>query len=181
VTSATCASTLSESSGCDRLPSSNGTSARGTGELGGMAVVWGAYLENQNPPPDQCACWIPVAPGAPSNLAKMRRFGSRKTNRYQSLTSSVLNPRSPEVWRKTAGETELRVSAGASQSGGLRAKARVYWGFLRARKAAEKVGSGQIGGGRRTGIQHSPAGASFDLTSGPRVIGIPAPRFPPGG
>ena len=36
------------------------------------------------------------------------------------------------------------------QSGGLRAKARVYWGFLRAHKRAENVGRGQTGGGRAT-------------------------------
>src|SRR6202043_1525215 len=57
------------------------------------------------------------------------RFASRKPDQYQSLTISVLNPPSPEVWRKTAGEREFGVSAGASQSGGLCAKARVYWGF----------------------------------------------------
>jgi hypothetical protein len=36
---------------------------------------------------------------------------------------------SPEVWRKPAGENEFWVSAGASQSGGLCAKARVFWDF----------------------------------------------------
>ena len=53
--------------------------------------------------------------------AKVRRFGS-KTTQIQRVTSSVLNPRSREVWRQTAGENEFRVSAGASQCGGLRVK-----------------------------------------------------------
>ena len=40
----------------------------------------------------------------------------------QSLTKSVLNPGSPEVWRQTAGEREFRVAAGVSKCGGFRAK-----------------------------------------------------------
>jgi hypothetical protein len=55
-------------------------------------------------------------------LRKLRRLYSRKTIQYQWLTSSVLNPRSREVWRQTAGETEFRVSPDESQSGGLFAK-----------------------------------------------------------
>ncbi len=35
-----------------------------------------------------------------------------------------------------AGEKEFWVSAGASQSGGLRVKARVYWGFFAASQAS---------------------------------------------
>jgi hypothetical protein len=42
---------------------------------------------------------------------------------------SVLNPRRREVWRQTAGERQFRVSAGAPQSGGFRAK-RVGIGLL---------------------------------------------------
>jgi hypothetical protein len=38
--------------------------------------------------------------------AKVRRFASRKAIHNQSLTSSVLNPRSRELWRQTAGETD---------------------------------------------------------------------------
>jgi hypothetical protein len=85
------------------------------------------YLDNRKPLHDQRPCSIPVAPAAARYLVKVQRFGSRKLAHYQSLISSVLNPQSPEVWRKTAGEKEFWVSAGASQSGGLRAKARVYW------------------------------------------------------
>jgi hypothetical protein len=79
------------------------------------------------------------------------------------LISSVLNPQSPEVWRKTAGEKEFWVSAGASQSGGLCAKARVYWGFLRACKATEDFGRGRVGGGRGAGFQ--PSLAELQATS----------------
>jgi hypothetical protein len=50
-----------------------------------------------------------------------------------------------------------RFRSGASQSGGLCAKARVYWEFLRACKATEKFGRGRGGGGRGTGIQRSLA------------------------
>jgi hypothetical protein len=95
---------------------------------------------------------------------KVRRFASRKMTQYQSVTSSVLNPCSPEVWRKTAGEKKFWVSAGAWQSGGLRAKVRVYWGFLQARKPEEIVGRGQTGGARGTEIQHSPMAGMPQLT-----------------
>jgi hypothetical protein len=56
-------------------------------------------------------------------LRKVRRFGRPKTTQYQLLTSSVLNPRSPELWRKTATERKFDYFIGASQSGGLRANA----------------------------------------------------------
>jgi hypothetical protein len=55
-------------------------------------------------------------------LRKVRRLGLRRTTQYQQLTSSVLKPGSPEVWRKTAEENEFWVSAGTSRSGGLRTK-----------------------------------------------------------
>ena len=75
---------------------------------------------------------------------------------YHFLTSSVLNPRSPELWRRMAREKELWASAGLSQCGGLRAKGHVYWGFLWSRKSAENVERGRAGGGSGTGIQRSP-------------------------
>ena len=79
----------------------------------------------------------------------------------------------PEVWRKTGGEREFRVSAGASQSGGFLAKAGVYWGFLRARNAAAKVGRGRTGGagGIRT-LDTVSASRFFDNKL--RVFGAPA-------
>lgn len=46
----------------------------------------------------------------------MRRLASRKTIQNQSLTSSVLNPRSREVWRQTGREREFRTSASVAQS-----------------------------------------------------------------
>jgi hypothetical protein len=48
-----------------------------------------------------------------------------------------------------AREKELWASAGLSQCGGLRAKGRVYWGFLWSRKSAENVERGRAGGGER--------------------------------
>jgi hypothetical protein len=86
-------------------------------------------LDTRKPLHDQRPGWIPVAPAVARYLAKVRRFASPKAIQNQSLTSSVLNPHSPEVWRKTAGENEFWASADASQSGGLCAKARVYWDF----------------------------------------------------
>ena len=47
----------------------------------------------------------------------------------------------------TAGENEFWFSAGVSQSRGLSAKARVYWGFFRSRKPAENISRGATGGG----------------------------------
>jgi len=46
----------------------------------------------------------------------------RKAIQNQQLTKSVLNPRSPEVWRQMAREREFRVAAGVSKCGGFRAK-----------------------------------------------------------
>ena len=76
----------------------------------------------EKPLPDQCPCWSPVASATPRYLCKVRRSASQKAIQNQTLTSSVLNPRSREVWRQTAGERQFRVSAGAPQSGGFRAK-----------------------------------------------------------
>jgi hypothetical protein len=98
--------------------------------------------ERENPLRNQCSRWISVARGAPRYLAKVRRFASRKAIQNQLLTSSVLNPRSRELWRKTVRETEFRVTAGAARCGGLRANVRVYWVFLRRRKWAENVARG---------------------------------------
>lgn len=72
---------------------------------------------------------------------------SRKTIQNQSLTTSVLNPRSRELWRPTATENEFRVWAAASPCGGFCTKDRVYWAFVRAHKPAESVGLGRPGGG----------------------------------
>jgi len=63
-----------------------------------------------------------VAPSAPRYLSKVRKVTVTKAIQNQPLTSSVLNPRSREVWRKTAEEREFRVSVGASQCGGFHAK-----------------------------------------------------------
>jgi hypothetical protein len=79
-------------------------------------------LDTRKPLHDQRPCWIPVAPAAAGYLAKVRRLTLRKAIQNQSLTSSVLNPRSREVWRQISREREFRVLVGASQCGGLRAK-----------------------------------------------------------
>ena len=75
----------------------------------------------------------------------------RKAIQNQSLTRSVLNPRSPEVWRQTGGEREFRVSAGVVAVRRFSREARGYWASMRARKPAENVGRGTTGGGRATG------------------------------
>ena len=62
--------------------------------------------------------------------------------RYQRLTDSVLNRRSPELWRREAAENEFRSSPAAIQSSGFYAKARRYWASLLTRKPAENVGRG---------------------------------------
>jgi catechol 2,3-dioxygenase-like lactoylglutathione lyase family enzyme len=56
--------------------------------------------------------------------------------------------RSPEVWRKTAGESEFWVSVGVPKCRALCAKARVYWGFFRPGEPAENIWRGLTGGGR---------------------------------
>ena len=106
---------------------------------------------------DQRPSWIPVAPATPRCFYKVRRLASGKTIQNQPLTSSVLNPRSRELWRQTAPEREFRASAGVPQCRALRAKARVYWGFLRARKSAENILCGATGG---------PSGIRTDGTVG---------------
>jgi hypothetical protein len=78
---------------------------------------------------------------------KVQRSGSRNKTQSQSLTKSVLNPRSPELWRKKAGESEFWVSAGVLQCRGLRAKARVYWGFFHLAGRQRKFCAGQLAEG----------------------------------
>ena len=122
----------------------------------GGALTTAQHREYQKPLRNQRPSWLAVAPATPRYLCKVRRLPFRKAIQYQQLTNSALNPRSPEVWRQTAGERESRVSTGASQCGGFRAKARRYWASAHARKPAENVGRGRAGGGRATGIQWSP-------------------------
>ncbi len=61
--------------------------------------------------------------------------------------------RSSEVWRKTAGESEFRVSAGVSQCRGLRAKAHVSCGYC-------VLASGQ----RTLGVRRLAEGVGFEPT-----------------
>ena len=104
---------------------------------------------------DQRRYWIPVAPAAARYLAKVLRFSSRKAIQNQSLTSSVLNPRSREVGRQTAGERQFRVSAGAPQSGGFRAKPVGYWASVRAQRPQRMLVAISVGGGRGPAVQRS--------------------------
>ena len=67
---------------------------------------------------------------------------------YQRLTDSVLNRRSPELWRSEAAENEFRSSPAAIKSSGFYAKARRYWASLLTRQPAENVGLGRPGGAR---------------------------------
>jgi hypothetical protein len=72
--------------------------------------IGGLSTENQKQSRGQCSRWIPVAAGAPSDLAE-----SRKPQQNQFITRIVLNPRSAEVWRQTGREERIpafdRVSA----------------------------------------------------------------------
>ena len=58
----------------------------------------------------------------------------------QSLTKSVLNSRSPELWRQTGGERESGASAASPQCGGFWAKA-VVIGDLSGSKAGGEIQS----------------------------------------
>ena len=89
---------------------------------------------------------IPSLSATPTNFAKSAEIGLKKVSQNQSLTRSVLNPRSREVWRQTAGEREFRASAGLSQCGGLRAKPVVIGRFCSLASRAENVGRGRAGG-----------------------------------
>ena len=80
--------------------------------------------------------------------AKCGGCRSRKAIQNQSLTKSVLNPRSREVWRQTGREREFRVSAGVVAVRRFSREARGYWASMRARNPAENVGRGRTGGGR---------------------------------
>ena len=119
------------------------------------------YQASRKPLRDQCSCWIPVAPGAPSDLSKGAEVQLAKKTSFQSLTNSVLNPRSPEVWRKTAGENDFWVSAGVSQCRGLRAKASVYWGLFRPDEPAENIWRGATGGPRGIRTHDTVSSTSF--------------------
>ena len=91
----------------------------------------------EKPSPDQCPCWFPVASAIPRYFCKVRRLPSPKAIQNQTLTSSVLIPRSREVWRQTARERELRVPCGAPQSEGFRAEPMVI-GLLCALEAGRE-------------------------------------------
>src|SRR5262249_22173744 len=57
---------------------------------------------------------------------KVHRFSFRKMLRFQAITNSVLNPRSTELWRRMAGESEFWVSGRVSECRGLPTNIGVY-------------------------------------------------------
>jgi hypothetical protein len=89
---------------------------------------------------------LPLNPGAPRYLAKVQRLGSRKAIQNQPLSSSVLNPRSREVWRQTHRRERISRLGGTSQCGGLLAEARINGEFLWLASPVENVGREQTGG-----------------------------------
>ena len=102
----------------------------------------GLYRETRKSPRDQSSCWIPVAPGTPSDLSKSTEV---------RLTKSCLSSATYEIRTKPAKSRGLEKGgrrerilglAGVPQCRGLRANARVYWGFLRAREPAENIWRG---------------------------------------
>ena len=88
-----------------------------------------------------------------ANLPKVGRPCAVEMPRYQRLTDSVLNQRSPELWRSEAAENEFRFRLRRFSRSVFYAKARRYWASLLTRKPAENVGLGRPGGGSATGIQ----------------------------
>ena len=81
------------------------------------------------------------------SLRKMQRLGRRKAIQNQLLTSSVLNPRSREVWRQTGRETEFRVLA-SCRSAEVFARSPWLLGFQRAeiprrKLVAERLAEGE--------------------------------------
>ena len=66
---------------------------------------------------------------SPKALAKSPKKLRMKPLLKQQLTRTVLNPRSPEVWRETGQEREFGMSAGRVEVRRLGRGARGYWGF----------------------------------------------------
>src|SRR5262249_53051166 len=98
---------------------------------------------------ESCAFFLSRCPDpqrrSPHSATVLKESGSRSID-YRS----VLNPRSPELWRKTAEETKFWVSDGVARCGGLLAQARTNGHFLRARKQAENLVS--CAGAEREGL-----------------------------
>jgi hypothetical protein len=113
------------------------------------------YRKNQKTLLNQCSCWIPVAPGAPSDLAKSTEVRLTKNDSistaYESRTKSG---ESGGLENNGQRERFLGLDRCAAVRRFVR-KARGYWASMRARKPPENVGGEQTGGGSATGIQRS--------------------------
>jgi hypothetical protein len=107
---------------------------------------------------------------------KVQRLGLRNTHRFQPLTKSVLNRPSPEVWRKAARESEFSRWAGSVQCRGLRAKARVYWGFFYPDEPAENILCGATGGPTLSALWKTNGGRTIGST---KMSATVAQRVPP--
>jgi hypothetical protein len=107
------------------------------------------YRETGKPPCDQCACWIPVAPGTPSNLSKSTEIWLTKSDLI-SATYGIRTKMAKSRGLEKDGRREriLDLRPGAAVQSFVHAKARVYWGFLRTRKPAENMLCGATGGAR---------------------------------
>ena len=97
---------------------------------------------------DQRPSWIPVAPATPRYFYKVRRLASGKTIQNQPLTSSVLNPRSRELWRQTAPEREFGPQPGAAVQSFAREGPCLLGIFPPPDEPAENILCGATGGGR---------------------------------
>jgi hypothetical protein len=95
---------------------------------------------------------------------------SRKTIHNQPLTSSVLNPRSPEVWRQTAREREFRVTAGLSKCGGFRAKPVVIGLLCGLARQRRKLGVDVLAEGEGFELPVRNAGPTVLHNAGPTVL-----------
>jgi hypothetical protein len=71
--------------------------------------------------------WIPAEPASPAFYESVEGAVAQKAARTQALTSSVLKPRSRELWRRSGAESAFRCSTGVAQCGGFGGEAREYW------------------------------------------------------
>lgn len=80
-------------------------------------------------------------------LRKVRRCCVRKSYKFQKSYELSTKSAKRQLWRIPSREKEYWASAALSQCGGLHAKGRVYWRFLRSRKSAENVKRGRMAEG----------------------------------
>ena len=91
------------------------------------------------------------------NNSKSICRSASETRASPRFLTSVLNQRSPEVWRKRPKERTRSAKPGKPQSGAMAQKRRESSGFRVAAPGPENFDWSMVGGGRETRLQHSPA------------------------